>query len=571
MPKFKYKKPPACSPQILPIFTREDFPQLTKDPLNYMKEPFKRYLVMKQKDPSIKMSSLSLFEVNKELKSVVGKKHSLEGKVTTLRSGLLLIEVDQKPIYDKLMKTTKLRTIEVVIEEHSGLNSSKGVIYCDNEAVKKMTNDEIKAELVDQGVTDVYRIIRRNGNESEPSNNFIITFNKTSPPKEMKMGYLNVEVKLYIPHPRRCFNCQRYGHGKNTCTHEPVCPTCGKAGHEYGSDECDKIKSCYHCEQEHATTSRDCPMYKLEKEIMEVKYKSNVNFKQARSIVYSQNPQLTAQISSIKTTTPKASYSKVSAQTNNLEKRLFNLEGQLSLLTQRLGQLLNVNQQPQSSKQSQSMPQSQQPHSSKTFIPQSDSDSEMEITMPDIETVRRFKVIKRRLNHNVSSSSEDENSQTEPPTKQSAPPSRQGDSNMSAPPTPSEEEASSNRQEEVNMPAPPHPVDLRVSKGGGEAPPHHQEDQNSGKSTPGDGDGFVVVGNKKTTKNSSPSGGAGRDASSGNSRQTPKPASSSSSGQKEGVKTGSSVSNKEQRSAVSNQNKLKQDKANVNKPRPWKK
>ena len=254
-------KPPACSPPQPP--SAEDFPPLSKDP-NDKEIMYKRFLTIKHTDPNIKMSDLNPFEVGKKLKTVLGKNHTC--KINKIRSGLLLIEVDRKPIVDKLLKTKKIADIPVIIEEHKALNSSQGMVYCDNVEIKKMTNDQIQAEMENQDVTKVHRIQKRNGDHHEPTNLLIITFGKPLLPKYVKIGYLNVDVRTYIPNPRRCFKCQRYGHGNSTCTHDTVCPTCGQTGHEYGADDCDKVKKCYHCESEtHDATSRDCPMYKLEK------------------------------------------------------------------------------------------------------------------------------------------------------------------------------------------------------------------------------------------------------------------------------------------------------------------
>ena len=305
-------KPPACSPHQ-PQLSAEDFPALSKDPNDNNEVMFKRFLTIKHTDPDIKMADLNPFEVERKLKTVLGKKHTC--KINKIRSGLLLIEVDRKQIVDQLLRTRKIADIPVVIEEHKALNSSMGMVYCDNAEVKKMSNEEIQAEMENQQVTKVHRITKRNGDHHEPTNLFIITFGKPLLPTHVKIGYLNVEVRLYIPNPRRCFNCQRYGHGNSTCTHDTVCPTCGQTGHEYGADDCDKIKKCYHCESEtHDATSRDCPMYKLEKLILEKKIRTHVDFKVARRIVYHDNPELTSQIPRLNKNNPKTTYSNVTAQ-----------------------------------------------------------------------------------------------------------------------------------------------------------------------------------------------------------------------------------------------------------------
>ena len=114
------------------------------------------------------MADLNPFEVERKLKTILGKKHTC--KINKIRSGLLLIEVDRKQIVDQLLRTRKIADIPVVIEEHKALNSSMGMVYCDNAEVKKMSNDEIQAEMENQQVTKVHRITKRNGDHYEPTN-----------------------------------------------------------------------------------------------------------------------------------------------------------------------------------------------------------------------------------------------------------------------------------------------------------------------------------------------------------------------------------------------------------------
>ena len=129
----KRNNTPACSPHQ-PNLSAEDFPPLqSKDTLPEL--IYKRYLNIKHADSNIKMTDLNPFDVEKKLKTVLGKKHTC--KVSPTRSGLLLIEVDRKEIVDKLLKTKKIEVIPVVITENVILNSSKGIVYCDNEEIKK--------------------------------------------------------------------------------------------------------------------------------------------------------------------------------------------------------------------------------------------------------------------------------------------------------------------------------------------------------------------------------------------------------------------------------------------------
>ena len=192
----KTNKTPACN-SPLPNYNEEEFPPLNNEPKEIM---FKRYVTVKHTDENIKMSDLNPFEVDRKLKMVLGKKHTC--KVSTIRPGLLLIEVDRRPIYDKLLTTKKIGDIPVIVEEHQALNSSMGTIYCDNSEIKKMTPDQIKDELANQDVIKVHRMQKKDTQQVGgyiPTNLYVITFSKPILPKEVKIGYLKVDVICMFP------------------------------------------------------------------------------------------------------------------------------------------------------------------------------------------------------------------------------------------------------------------------------------------------------------------------------------------------------------------------------------
>ena len=64
---------------------------------------------------------------------------------------------------------------------------------------------------------------------------------------EVKVGYMKIKVKTYIPNPLRCFNCQRFRHHRDRCTRPPVCGRCGKNNIKH--TDCQKETFCSNCKK----------------------------------------------------------------------------------------------------------------------------------------------------------------------------------------------------------------------------------------------------------------------------------------------------------------------------------
>ena len=92
--------------------------------------------------------------------------------------------------------------------------------------------EEICENLTSQGVVGVKRINIRRNNELVPTITLILTFNSPTLPNSVKAGYLNIPAVPYIPNPLRCFKCQKFGHGQNTCRSRLTCARCGQVDHD---------------------------------------------------------------------------------------------------------------------------------------------------------------------------------------------------------------------------------------------------------------------------------------------------------------------------------------------------
>lgn len=198
-----------------------------------------------------------------------------------LQNGTVLLEVTSKEQAKKATAMNNWFDTPITVTPHRSLNSSRGVLRC--REFRDCTDDEVLSALRSQGVTSVKHIMTKRNDKLEPTNTFILSFNMPIPPKVLKAAYLKLDVELYIPNPLRCYKCQKFGHGRNSCNRTAVCAKCGQEGHEDTS--CQAPLHCVNCSGSHAAFSKDCPTWVKQRDITQVKCEKNVSFFEARKIV----------------------------------------------------------------------------------------------------------------------------------------------------------------------------------------------------------------------------------------------------------------------------------------------
>ena len=114
---------------------------------------------------------------------------------------------------------------------------------------------------------------RKKDAETLQTNPYILTFNTPKIPKELK-------VETYISNLLRCYNCQKFGQGKEKCTRTPVCVRSRES--DANHTNCEQDSCCPNCGKKHS--AKDWEMWKKEKEILRIKYMQNIPFLESRKI-----------------------------------------------------------------------------------------------------------------------------------------------------------------------------------------------------------------------------------------------------------------------------------------------
>ena len=240
-----------------------------------------RYILL---DPNEEkgFDKLSPFAVEKGIKGLAGDPVS----VKKLRSGALLVEVSSRAHSVNLLKSKALVNVPMTVSPHRTLNFKKGVIRC--RELENMDEAAIVVALTPQGVKEVKRIMVTRDGKRVKTNTYILTFQTTTLPNFLRVGYMRVTVDAYVPNPMRCFKCQRFGHHRDRCRSSEACAKCG--GTDHARDSCQLEPVCVNCKGGHESSSRDCPQWKHEKDIIQLKTTRNITYPEARRLLEIQTP-----------------------------------------------------------------------------------------------------------------------------------------------------------------------------------------------------------------------------------------------------------------------------------------
>lgn len=124
------------------------------------------------------------------------------------------------------------------------------------------------------------------------------------PPAVIELGYLSVKLWEYVPEPRRCFQCQKFGHVAAKCRKQsPVCPVCA-GEHKYEQCTNRDAPKCANCGQAHSASYKKCSQYQMVQKVLHKMAHTGASFSEARKNVIAEAVQTSvAQAVSIQTDT----------------------------------------------------------------------------------------------------------------------------------------------------------------------------------------------------------------------------------------------------------------------------
>lgn len=280
---------------------------------------FPRFLIMTAQN-SQTLSNFSPWFIKDSITALAGPPKDTK----KLKSGDILVEIDNKAHAEKLLRSTKfhnpetLQDIPIRVYPHKVLNYSKGVIRSSD--IGMCDETEIKDRLRSQGVVNVQCLTRRTANAVVRSGTYFLTFNTPDLPEHITAGYLRIPVTPYIPNPLRCFNCQKLGHGQSKCNSNQVCSKCASPHHSFENCNSDE-PSCVNCGGKHPSSYKQCPKWLEEKEIQKYKVENKCSFPEARQAIQNlhSGPSKSYAQAAKRTTTDSATQTDIGVQVSGEE------------------------------------------------------------------------------------------------------------------------------------------------------------------------------------------------------------------------------------------------------------
>ena len=132
------------------------------------------------------------------------------------------------------------------------LNSVEAYAYAPT--LTDVSNDEIIAELRDQGVIGIQRLRPKNG-KTNPAIRLRIL--GTTIPAEIRAGFQDVPIRPWRRSPLLCRRCAAFGHTQKFCRASFL--RCLRCAGQHATDDCGAARShCPHCGGEHPAWDRQC-------------------------------------------------------------------------------------------------------------------------------------------------------------------------------------------------------------------------------------------------------------------------------------------------------------------------
>ena len=190
------------------------------------------------------------------------------------RYGKNLLVKAQSKTQAKLLTTFTPEEDDIVssVSPHRSFNTARGVVFS-RDLYEYNENDILRR--CPEEVLSIKKLKGKNGAIQ-------LTFHSSYLPDYIKIAGISMTVKKFKQRPTQCHKCFEYGHVESNCPPERSrrCFICSET-HDLEA-LCKKDRYCFLCQGPHSPNWKECPVFLLEKEVLEVAANDHVSIGVAR-------------------------------------------------------------------------------------------------------------------------------------------------------------------------------------------------------------------------------------------------------------------------------------------------
>ncbi|GBL77190.1 hypothetical protein AVEN_12811-1 [Araneus ventricosus] len=280
-------------------------------------------ILISNADWNSKIPQLNPFTLQSFIKDKINRHTSIQNMKFT-RQGKIILTTQDPVCATQLLNLESVLNIKVstnVIWENITL---RFLLYDIPTKVSLRENAEELTRNNGIEIVEMRRLVKQNN--TRETSLVLVTKLGTPLPEYMKIWFTNQKIQSFIDRPRQCVKCYSFKHPSRVCEKTPICPSCG----EILSGICQAPQKCINCQGEHAATSRGCPFYIKEQNILEFKGRNHLTTAEARRI-YSQSAKFNY-TAAVKANTPS---NNIEGQINEkMETMLLKMNEKIESITQ---------------------------------------------------------------------------------------------------------------------------------------------------------------------------------------------------------------------------------------------
>ncbi|GBN11779.1 hypothetical protein AVEN_267582-1 [Araneus ventricosus] len=234
-------------------------------------------ILISNADSNSKIPQMNPFTLQSFIKGKINRHTSIQNMKFT-RQGKIILTMQDPVCAAQLLNLESVVNIKVstnVIWENI---TSRFLLY---DIPTTVSLREIAEELTRNNGIEIVEMRRfAKQNNSRETSPVLVTKLGTHLPGYMKIWFTNQKIQSFIDSPRQCVKCYSFMHPSRVCEKTSICPSCG----EIHSGICQAPQKCINCQGEHSATSRGCPLYIKEQNILELKGRNHLTTAEARRI-----------------------------------------------------------------------------------------------------------------------------------------------------------------------------------------------------------------------------------------------------------------------------------------------